>query len=486
MKRSMFLFLISLFFIFSCDHSGESGGNLKKDVEVESLSIHGLPVDVKKVEWTRDIPSEKDSVLKRNVDIVFKGEIKAVQTLLATLQVKEITSIAEEETKDLELSTTETDVFKAWKKIVKVRREKQNFQDKDVEVESLSICEADVDIEEAVWNCLIPNEKTTVDKNAVDIKFKGENTQELKKTLSVQAIPTIAEGEVKDLVLSTTRTSTYKAWTKTIKVRRSYAQLGAKNEIRFKKLLLLTSDYKDDVNAQLDSSSFIAEASIEVELASLQGDKKFKKADLEYELTSNKTGDFIIPSAEIRFEYEENSSFREVKDDEEFDLATLVKAGQDAKFKLIISPKSSVAWQRLDLKIRFCVRNNQAELLEVSIPKSSFLFNKDAGLSDTIILNAKNAKLEITKDASHDGTVGKPILAVGKVDAGVAIEKITDLFIVVSDKAVVKYGADKDSLDDPYLVMGRIKLVYANAPLLIEIKSEDGSAVAYYTFNLSH
>ena len=479
MKKIIPFLLISfVLFTFSCNHKNTiEQEDVGKNVEVLSLSICDVDIDILKKEWSCNIDGDIEKVKKGDISIIFKGELEDVQNLLKTLQVKEIASIAEKETKNLELSTTKTNVFKAWKKIVKVTREKLEYKDKDVKVKSLTICGVEADIEN--WNCLIKN--GSVKKENIKIEFEGEkkNIERLIRNLQVQEISSINEGNIENLVLSTTKTPTYKAWSKTIKVRRAWSNMD-KNEIRFKKFTILEKNYGDYINTELEKNRIQLLVNLNIDISVLIN-KVFTKSSLKYDFYSSITNSVFVPSPKIDLQYADGETLRDVTDDEAFDLAMLVNENQDVVFHFSISPKGQGnSWRMLNIKIRFCIKSDKADIESIKVPKSSLLYNSEAELKNEIELNNFAGNLQIVKDLEHDGTINKPILLKGKFKSDIKIEKITNVFFKASPKAKVKYGKDKLNLKDGEFLLESYSLEFDSHPIFIQIIAENEVLSNYY------
>lgn len=328
---------------------------------------------------------------------------------------------------------------------------------------------------------LIASDKDKVEKNNVAISFEGDDATLLKDSLLVQEIPSINNGQTKDLNFSIAETEKYKAWQLQIKVRRAYVKDSVKGDLKFARLKILGYDYADEANAILPApEEALQQSSANIDLAKVQGDKVLKLSNIITELVF-RDGSIPIPPPIISLAYMENNVMRNVTETEEFDLSNVVQPGKDAIFVLKATPSIPNAYAPLYFRFTIFIENNAADLLSVIIPKTQGEVNKELTLANDIELKVGSNNLTIQEDTEHSGTAEKPILVKGRVPTTINISKITDVKINKSFQASMKVGKDKDNL-----TIAQRVIKFSDNSLFIQIVSEDKSNIKNYTLSFEN
>ena len=361
------------------------------------------------------------------------------------------------------------------------RYKPSNEEKKEVKVASLSVCDANVNLAIKPLQVLIASDKDKVEKNNVAISFEGDDATLLKDSLLVQEIPSINNGQTKDLNLSIAETEKYKAWQLQIKVRRAYVKDSVKGDLKFARLKILGYDYADEANAILPApEEALQQSSANIDLAKVQGDKVLKLSNIITELVF-RDGSIPIPPPIISLAYMENNVMRNVTETEEFDLSNVVQPGKDAIFVLKATPSIPNAYAPLYFRFTIFIENNAADLLSVIIPKTQGEVNKELTLANDIELKVGSNNLTIQEDTEHSGTAEKPILVKGRVPTTINISKITDVKINKSFQASMKVGKDKDNL-----TIAQRVIKFSDNSLFIQIVSEDKSNIKNYTLSFEN
>ncbi len=352
---------------------------------------------------------------------------------------------------------------------------------KEIKVESVRVHSVDVDIEKEPWSVLIPETATKVGKDNVEVIFNGENAENIKDKLVIQEISSINNGEIKDLILSVPELN--KDWSKTIKVRRAYQNTALKGDLKFLKIQICEKDYTEEANAQillLGVDNPLQTAGVNIDVGELKDKTNFSLKDIKAEYVF-RDGSPVIPKVKIQLKFLENGIMRDVQETESFDFQTLVTPGKDAIFVLLATSSIQGGYAPLSFRFTFFRENTEANLLSIIIPKTMGAINKEANIKADIELKAESNNLEITEDAEHNGSAEKPILVKGKLPSELPVAKVTDIKINRSYMAGMKCGADKDHLSiSPRIVK------FLNAPLFVEITSENKKVVRNYLLTLEN
>ena len=352
---------------------------------------------------------------------------------------------------------------------------------KEIDIENIRVHSVSVDMQEGKLSVLIPANATKVEKGDVEVTFKGSDSEKIKEKLVVKEIASINNGEIKDLVLSCPELN--KNWSKTIKVRRAYQNTALKGDLKFLKIQIYDNDYTEEANAQimvLGVDDPIQTASTNIDLSLLKDKTTFSLKDVKAEYVF-RDGSPAIPKAKIQLTYLENGAMRDVQETENFILSDIVSPGKDAIFVLIATPSIQGGYAPLSFRFTFFKENTEANLLSIIIPKTMGEINKEAKIKADIELKAESNNLEITEDDEHNGSAEKPILVKGKLPSETPVAKVTDIKINKSFMANVKCGADKDHLTIPPRI-----IKFLNAPLFIEITSENKKVVKNYLLTLEN